>query len=78
MCKVDGELSTGNCEGRIIGHWGPLISVPSRQFARMMLHQTGDIKTRNLVALIMQDVLYLESREDIPKERDKTRVSELR
>lgn len=49
-----------------------LISVPSRQFARMVLHQTGDIKTRNSVARIMQDDLYLEGREDISKGRART------
>lgn len=50
-----------------------LISVPSRQFARMVLHQTGDIKTRNSVARIMQDDLYLEWRENISNGRDRAR-----
>jgi len=44
-----------------------LISVPSWQFTRIVLHHTGDIKTRNSVAHIMQDVLYLEKLEGIPK-----------
>ncbi|KYN03657.1 hypothetical protein ALC62_05528 [Cyphomyrmex costatus] len=44
-----------------------LISVPSWQFTRIVLHHTGDIKTRNSVAHIMQDALYLERLEDIPK-----------
>lgn len=48
-----------------------LISVPSRQFARMVLHQTGDIKTRNSVARIIQDDLNLERREAISRGRDK-------
>ncbi|KYQ55005.1 hypothetical protein ALC60_06008 [Trachymyrmex zeteki] len=43
-----------------------LISVPSWQFTRIVLHHTGDIKTRNS-AHIMQNVLYLERLEDIPK-----------